>query len=78
MNEFEQMLISSYSSDELVAFFEIEPDELVEMIQAYAPDKFKDNMYKFTGFTDEQIQKTNKKCWKVCCLWAVHRLQRQE
>ena len=53
MNEFLQMLISSYESDELVDFFEIEPDELVEMIQEYCPEKFKDNMYKFTGFTDE-------------------------
>ena len=53
MNEFLQMLMSSYSSDELVDFFEVEPNELISMIQECCPEKFEENLYKFNGTEEE-------------------------
>ena len=49
MDEFTYQLLISYDTNELVEFFEVEPDQLIAMLQESYPEKLEENLYKFVG-----------------------------
>jgi len=49
MEEFTDMLVTSYEASELVVLFEVDAAELVAMLRDAHPEKFEANIYKIEG-----------------------------